>query len=303
MPVPPDYWPDARRLPKELLPPFVNLIRKVRDECGLSNADLCREVRGLIAAHNDVVGRKQVPVKAISMPWEYDEQGKYELNAMQKGTRKYLVGYLAWLCKRDEAIARTFYEEAGLEYRPYRDDIEELEAPEENAHRLTWAQLIDAHTHFGNVEIVSLRQRSLGLIDFMHQEPVLKRKIKLGEPFCFRLQAANAGYVIAFQRPRRRWYPMPLAAGAMHDKIGAGRHALPRDSETGDPVPLSEDADPGEYGFGFLVSDNEGLPELAARFRPREPLADSLAIEFEELLGEMPAANRVFFRLNVMIES
>lgn len=125
---PPDYWPDARRIPKEKLRRLVETVRAAREALGLSNAELCREVRALIHAHNKVPGRKLVHVKAISEDWEYDEQGKYELGAMLKGTRKYIVGYLAWLCLRDEDAARAFYEEMRLPFRPYHED-EQADGP------------------------------------------------------------------------------------------------------------------------------------------------------------------------------
>jgi len=118
----PDYWPDARRIPKDKLKPFVETVRAARKLMGLSNAALCPEVHALVRAHNNVSGREPVHLKALSGEWEYGEQGKYELGAIRKGTRKYVVGYLAWLCLRDEAAARALYEEVHLPFRPYRED-------------------------------------------------------------------------------------------------------------------------------------------------------------------------------------
>lgn len=120
--MPTDYWPDARDLTEEHWGPFVDLIREVRDERKLSNAGLCREVRLILDSHNRVPGREPVTLKRISAPSEFAAEGKNNLSAMQNGTRKYMVGYLAWLCKNDEARARAFYKKAGLEYRPYEDD-------------------------------------------------------------------------------------------------------------------------------------------------------------------------------------
>lgn len=135
---PPDYWPDARRLPADKLSIVVEAVRDLRGELGLSNADLCREVRGLIERHNAVPGRTEVVVKPIAEHWQFDEQGKYELNAIQKGTRKYLVGYLAWLCLRDEAAARALYEEVGLPFRPYREDEDGVVAKSSKDHFLVY---------------------------------------------------------------------------------------------------------------------------------------------------------------------
>ncbi len=119
---PPDYWPDARRIPPDKISRLVETIRGARDELGLSNAALCREVRSLIEAHNRVSGREPVHLKKLPGEWAYGDQGKYELEAIKKGTRKYIVGYLAWLCLRNEKDARAFYEEIKLPFRPNTQD-------------------------------------------------------------------------------------------------------------------------------------------------------------------------------------
>jgi|GEM_PF-6659411 len=126
---PPDYWPDARRIPKEQLKLFVDTIRSTRESLGVSNATLCREVRALINAHNAIPGRDPVAISKIADPREYGEQGKTELAAIRKGTRKYIVGYLAWLCLRNEDAARALYDQIGLPFRPYREDGQAAEMP------------------------------------------------------------------------------------------------------------------------------------------------------------------------------
>lgn len=118
---PPDYWPDARLVPANKMSAVVEAVRAVRSKLGLSNAHLCREVRDLIQRHNAVPGRAMVVVGRTDEAGNFVKEGKYELSAIRKGTRKYLVGYLAWLCLRDEAAAQALYEEVNLPFRPYRD--------------------------------------------------------------------------------------------------------------------------------------------------------------------------------------
>ena len=301
---PPDYWPDARLIPKEQLRAVVEIIRAARVNAGLSNADLCRDVHILLERHNAVPGRTMVTFNKPVGQKEFSEQGKDELDATKKGTRKYLVGYLAWLCIHDESAARAVYKNAGLDFRPYEEgaSITAEVSHDAGEHFADWNRLIDTHSRFKNIEIVALRQESLGLIDFMSREPVSERKLKLREPFCFRLDAPHAGYVLGFQRYRNRWYPMPLAARTMHDRIGHGLQALPRDPDSGEPVRLSEAANAGEYGFAFLVSQDKRLPELAEEFQPGQPLPNTLAATVESVLADMPSKIRVFFRINVLIE-
>ena len=298
---PPDYWPDAKRIPADKLGTVVEAVRAVRDAQGLSNADLWREVRKLVERHNAVPDRQKVHPQVIAEPGDPGKRGKYELSAIQKGTRKYLVGYLAWLCLRDEAAARALYEEVGLTFRPYREDDDPR--AEGTSAITTWARVIDDHASYGNVMVVSLQQESLRLVDFLKHEPVSRRALKLGEPFCFRLDAPHPGYVIAFQRYRRLWYPMPLAAEALHDRIEAGPQALPRDPVTRAPVALCESVDAGEYGFGFLVADDDKLVELAVAFQLGATLPESLAASALRLLGALPERSRAIHRVNVVIKA
>lgn len=133
---PPDYWADARLVPEDKLEALVEDVRASRKALGLSNAALCREVRALILAHNKVPGRDPVHVKKVE-DREYGEQGKYELDAIRKGARKYIVGYLAWLCLKDEKSARALYKKMRLPFRPYRE-IEQTDGatPSDVAHDL-----------------------------------------------------------------------------------------------------------------------------------------------------------------------
>ena len=294
---PPDYWPDARRIPKGKLKSFVETVRASRAALGISNAELCREVRALILAHNKVPGRDPVHLKAISGKWEYSEQGKYELGAIIKGTRKYLVGYLAWLCLRDEEAAKDFYKKVDLPFRPY---LENEAAAVEGDEFASWASLINTYARFDRVEVLSLDEAGLSLIDLADREPVA-RALRLDERFCFRLNSPAAGDVLAFQRHRGNWYPLPLAETALHLHIEAGKQILPRQADSGHALPLSETDDAGRYGFAFLIAADESVAALSSQLKAGEPLPVHLIQLGAQIMADLPPNRRAIYRINVLI--
>lgn len=127
----PDYWPDARRFPRDHLPQIAEAVRNTRKALGLSNAVVGREVRQLIERHNAIPGREQVVVLAAWADRGDGERCNQELQSIGKGTRKYLVGYLAWLCLRDEATARDLYDKADIPFRPIRMEKNSPDEPDQ----------------------------------------------------------------------------------------------------------------------------------------------------------------------------
>ena len=126
----PDYWPDARQFPPDHLPHVVEVLRKTRDALGLSNAAVGREVRELFERHNAIPGRDQVVNLAAWADSGDGERCNQELQSIRNGTRKYLVGYLAWLWLHDEEAARGLYDKAGIRYRPIRLDNNSPDEPD-----------------------------------------------------------------------------------------------------------------------------------------------------------------------------
>jgi hypothetical protein len=107
--------------------------------------------------------------------------------------------------------------------------------------------------------------------------------------------------VLAFQRYRRQWYPLPLSKRALHDHLNAGTHALPRDPQSGEPSPFTEETDAGRYGFGFVIAPAEKLLELAKHFRPYHALPESILDEAARIIADLPFANRVIYRIDARI--
>lgn len=126
----PDYGPDAKRIPPGKLQEVLAEIRATRDRLGLSNEELGREVRKLTEMHNAVPGRKQVVIYAAWADKSDGERCNNELQSIGKGTRKYLVGYLAWICMRDEAAARKLYQNVGRAFLPNPITSELLNQPD-----------------------------------------------------------------------------------------------------------------------------------------------------------------------------
>ena len=292
-----DYWPDARRIPADRLREVVAAIRAVRDRHGLSNAALCRQVRVLIDEHNQSPGREPVRVDTLYSSTDFSIAGDYELNAIIKGTRKYLVGYLAWLWQIEESAATSLYRQIGL---PVQQQASTGARGSSNA-QAAWSALIDAHGVFAGVEILPLEEQGFNLVGFNRKEPVSEHRIRLGEYFCFRFKCEEAANVIAFQRFRGSWYPMRLAREAWHENVSPGLTTIPRDDSSGDPLGLCEQFNAGTYGFAFTLLPDDRLLEFAQEFRDEQPLSSQLAPEFERFLAKHAGGSRSIRRINVEI--
>ena len=283
-------------MPKAKFPAAVAAIRTARDKRGLSNGALCREVRDLVRQHNETPGREPIELAKAFDERDYTYWGNEELKAIRNGTRKILAAYLAWLWEQDEDAARALYIDAGLT-QPAASPAAEQGADGKHA---PWQRVMNRFGRFESLEVISLDTPSLGLIGLKNKEPVADRRLRLGEPFCFRINAPE-GYIIALQRFRGTWYPMALTEGGWHDRLTTGNALIPCDTETGGPVELSEEANPGKYGFGFVILNDDRLTQFARGFREEEPLTEAQASELEKLLQDQPTARQIICRINVEI--
>ncbi len=283
-------------MPKMKFSAAVEAIRKARDKRGLTNGALCREVRDLARQHNETPGREPIELAKAFDERDYTYWGNEELKAIRNGTRKILVAYLAWLWEQDEEAARALYIETGLT-QPAASPAAELEA--ESGHA-PWQRLMNRYGRFESLEVISLDTPSLGLIGLKSEEPAPDRRLRLGEPFCFRINAPE-GYIIALQRFRGTWYPVPLTEGHWYDRLPTGTALIPYDHETGGPIELSEETNPGTYGFGFVILNDDRLTQFAGGFREEVPFTEIQASDLEKLLLDQPTARQVIYRINVEI--
>lgn len=148
-----------------------------------------------------------------------------------------------------------------------------------------WRQFLKAYRVYGRVDVLSLAS-SLTVVEFASADPVSGVRLRLGEPFCFSLDAPMAGCMTALQAYDGNWHPLPLAQDAICVTVEAGEQLIPRGS-SGDPVPLVEHDDVGPHEFLFLTvaeadADAIDLPSSGPVSRLQ---LDHLAQRLETLSG------------------
>jgi hypothetical protein len=124
-----------------------------------------------------------------------------------------------------------------------------------------WQSFIETHGHYGALEIVRLDE--LAIVGFARGKRQRIATIRRGEAFCLRLTSEMAGRCIGLQRSGALWFPLPLSHDYNVVSITAGVQILPRD-ESGDVMPLSEEADAGRYEFILLIASDQCLASMTA---------------------------------------
>lgn len=150
------------------------------------------------------------------------------------------------------------------------DELEGSGSPQ--ADGSAWRAFLAAHGRYDGLSAVLLPDPALGIVGFADPEPLARPVIPLGAPFCFRLEAAFAGTVLAVQSVAGDWYALPLRADGLTDVVTADACYLPRKAGSDRPKALSEDEQAGRHGFVFLIGDAQIIDDIAARVSIGKPL-------------------------------
>lgn len=193
-----------------------HLVQVIRTNHGLSWDDV------YLAAHGRPVGRS-----------EHDESN------FRKGTigRAKVAPIFRWVADHHLSFAS--------EHAP------ELFAP---SSLTSWSRFIGEHGIYDQLNPILLN--TLGLTKRSSKEPIHDLRIGLGEEYCFELESAINGAVLALEGYQGKYYPMSLHVDALSflTPFEAGRHLLPFDPETENPIPLLDDQHTGVHSFTFIVA-------------------------------------------------
>lgn len=122
-----------------------------------------------------------------------------------------------------------------------------------------WESFIDTHGQYDALEIIKLDD--LAIVGFASGKRKSIATIRRGEAFSLRLTSDMAGRCIGLQRTGAFWFPLPLSHDNSIVLVTAGVQILPRD-DSGDVMPLSEEADTGRFEFVLLIASDQCLPSL-----------------------------------------
>lgn len=144
-----------------------------------------------------------------------------------------------------------------------------------------WRQFLMKHRMCGKVDVISLAF-SLTIVEFASTDPISGVRLRLGEPFCFSLDAPAPSSVTALQSYGGHWHRLPLARDAASVAIDVGPQFIPR-SVNGDPIPLVEHDDAGLHEFVFLTVQ-QGL-SIASDLPSSGPISAQTLDQFAERLA------------------
>lgn len=172
-----------------------------------------------------------------------------------------------WLRKNHPQAARAFEDDG-----------------ETSTGRASWEALL--LTARPLLEVIIIDPAQPGIVAFADPRLPTRKTIRLGQPFCLRLDCPMDGYAVAFQHTTSGWFSLPLSSNSEPARVESGPILLPRDAETGEPVPLSEESERGRHRFAVIVVRDHALaPQFP--FRPRSsiplPELDRLAVHFLEI--------------------
>jgi hypothetical protein len=148
-----------------------------------------------------------------------------------------------------------------------------------------WQSFIETHGHYGALEIVRLDE--LAIVGFARGRKKRIATIRRGEAFCLRITSDMAGRCIGLQRSGALWFPLPLSHDNDVVSITAGVQILPCD-ESGDVMPLSEEADAGRYEFVVLIASDQCLASVSALAISEEAISPECLAALAETLENAP---------------
>lgn len=137
-------------------------------------------------------------------------------------------------------------------------DLEEIA----NVPNGEWEKLLAAYGRFAELDVISLAQGEPGIVGFADAEPLSRVRVRLGEPFCFRLNTDREGRALAFQSVGGRWYSLPLSRDRLSQAVEKGSVYLPLSPDGTSLAPLVEDHDAGRHRFVIALATKELVSAL-----------------------------------------
>jgi hypothetical protein len=133
-----------------------------------------------------------------------------------------------------------------------------------------WDDFVAKKGQKNGISIVRLSD--LGIVSFAHPDPDGLPRLRLGEAFCLRLDAEADGNALALQKAGGRWFALPLSDQSMHVPITTGTAFLPRATQSGSIIPLSDNEDGGRVMFIVIVSAASEIEKIAATIPNNDPI-------------------------------
>lgn len=170
------------------------------------------------------------------------------------GTKKYVILH-EWVV--------THHLQEGVRHAPVIFDASQLS---------NWDNFLEQNGIWHHADVHPLEE--FGLTTQSHSQPKSKTHLRLGQNYCFWINSALAGSLIALENYKGSWYPMPLGVDGISFIIPAqeGEQLLPLDPKTGAPIALSDTEHDGLHGYALIVSSDELIAQIGRMLHNRNAI-------------------------------
>ncbi|TNE43069.1 MAG: hypothetical protein EP341_11585 [Sphingomonadales bacterium] len=166
-----------------------------------------------------------------------------------------------WADKSNLRQGKLDRDKSQMLYRYLADEYYAL-AQEVDEELFPYREIRDVDAYLAKVSLagrlrILVADQVMGLVRRKGRSVPPDATLKLGQDFCFELDAVKAGFAVAFQGYQNEWHALPLGEdGETYAcRIQEGVQILPR-WQDGTPEPLTEDEGGGEHAFLILTSGN-----------------------------------------------
>lgn len=149
------------------------------------------------------------------------------------------------------------------------------------------SSIVAEHAIYDQLNPIPLNSR--GLTKRSSRQPIHDLRLKLGDQYCFELESKINGSILSLEGYKGEFYPFSLHSNGSSflTPYEAGKHLLPRDAETNDPIALSDNDHAGVHSFIFFVAPTILLkPHTQYLFEEKAMTAkqlDELALAFKNI--------------------
>lgn len=150
-----------------------------------------------------------------------------------------------------------------------------------------WSSFIAEHGIYDQLNPIFLN--ALGLTKRSSKEPIHDLRINLTDEYCFELESAINGSVLAFEGYKGEYYPMSLHVDGQSflTPYETGKHLLPFDPKTEKSIPLMDTDHAGVHKFVFIVAPTVLFENCTEGFVLEKALTpkqlDELAFVFKDI--------------------
>lgn len=151
-----------------------------------------------------------------------------------------------------------------------------------------WDALIVDHAKVEGLDLVRLPDRPHSVVGFADLAPLNAPRLRLGELFCFAVDAPFEGVALALQAQRQQWHLLPLSRSEAVTLVQRGVQHLPCDSAVGAPIPLAELSATGLCRFAFVLAETAQGAVLNLTTQPGASIAPRTLNSLARSLTALP---------------